>query len=195
MSEPRFSDENKAVFQTIVTVFGGKASVDRPVDENQKSSINLVTVVNSPRDSINSYATIGLSDHSIGITMGTVPLGVEIVGACHQTYAHFPKIIAACTLKVIQSTAKFHPGAVFKDIIPAFYPDMDMKHILFVPPYGWDHEFLTLQLPTKWVGWLMALPISDAELKFYNETESGELESRFEEKQIDVYDLKRSSIL
>jgi hypothetical protein len=194
MSVPQLSDENKAVYQTIMTVLGEKASVDRHVNKDQKSSINLVTVVNSPRDAINSYSTIGLSDHSIGVTMGTVPLGVEIVGACHEKYADFPKIIAACALKVIQSTAKFHPGAVFKDIISAYYPDVDMKHILFVPPYGWDHDLLTLQLPTKWVGWLMALPISDAELRFYNTTESGELQERVTETGTNIYDLKRASI-
>jgi antitoxin YqcF len=70
-----------------------------------------------------------------------------------------------------------------------------MKHILFVPPYGWESEFLMLDLPSRKVSWLMALPISDAELKFFHETESGELENLFAEKHIDMCDLNRKSVL
>ncbi len=137
---------------------------------------------NCPRKGIDSFATVGLSDRSIGMIMGGIPLGVEIVGACKQTFAKFPDILADCAMTVLNTQVKFHPGAVFKNSIMAHYRDLDMKHILFVPPYGWEQDFLTLDLPTKKVAWLMALPISDAELKFFNETESGELESLLKRK-------------
>jgi antitoxin YqcF len=194
MDEIRLSEVNQMVFKTIKNVFGG-STVTRRMDENQDRSIGLVTAENCPRELINSYATIGLSDYSIGMAMGNSPLGVEIIGACQQKFEKFPEIMADCASDIAHSTHKFHPGAVFKDVVRNHYPDSDMKHILFVPPFGWGQAFLTLEFPSKWVGWLMVLPISAAELKFYNGTESGELETLFEKNQIDVYDLNRKSVI
>jgi hypothetical protein len=195
MSKRYFSEDNNIVHQTIETNFAGKASVSQYRDEHQKNIIVIAAVENSPRKTIHSYATIGLSNHSIGVLIGGIPLGVEMVGACRQVFEKFPDMLVAISFDITQSKVRFHPGAVYKDVVSRYYPDFEMKHILFVPPYGWNQEFLTLELTSKRVGWLMALPISEAEWKFYKESESGELEELLAEKQVDIYDLGRRSIL
>ncbi len=195
MDEIRSTGSNKIVCETIEKNFGGKSAMFSILAEDMQTSIDMIAAENGPQETINSYATIGLSDLSIGLILGGIPLGIELVGACQREFQKFPNIIAAMAFDIIHSKFRFHPGAVFKNAIPPVYPDFDMKHILFVPPYGWDQEFLTLELPSKQVAWLMALPISEAEWKFYKETESGDLEELFEKKQIDMYDLKRTSVI
>lgn len=195
MVNTRMTDENYSVLQTVEKIFGTKTTVRHYLDEKQTGMIDLATAENSPREGVNSYATIGLSDYPFGSLPGGISLGVEIVAASYQNFELFPKIITDCALSIIHSQVRFHPGAVFKNVISLHFPDFDMKHILFVPPYGWEQEFLTLELLSKQVAWLMALPISEAEWKFYKETESGDLEDLFEEQQIDVFDLKRRSVI
>jgi hypothetical protein len=64
-----------------------------------------------------------------------------------------------------------------------------VKHVLFIFPYGWERELLTLELPSYWMGRMMTLPISEAKLKFYNKTESGELQERLEKTGADIANL------
>ncbi|MGT2756421.1 suppressor of fused domain protein [Streptococcus ovuberis] len=67
-----------------------------------------------------------------------------------------------------------------------------MKHMLFVPLFLWDIEDLTLDQLT--VTWLMAIPISDKELKFVEQYGADKLQDLFEEQQIDYWDLNRPEI-
>jgi competence protein ComGC len=53
----------------------------------------------------------------------------------------------------------------------------------------------TQEFPTKKVAWLLAVPISDKEKDFLTENGSDALESLFEEKQIDIFELDRKSIV
>lgn len=195
MGERNFSEDDNAIYQTVETNFGRKAAISHHRDEHQKNVIVLAAAKNCPRQAIHSYATIGLSNHSIGVVFGSIPLGVEMLGACRQEFEKFPDMLAAVSFDILGTKTRFHPGAVVKDVISRYYPQLEMKHILFVPPYGWNQEFLTLELKTKRVGWLMALPISEAEWKFYKESESGELEELFAENQVDMYDLGRKSVM
>lgn len=164
------------------------------MDTTQKNQISLVTAPDCPAKGVFSCATIGLADQSVGM-IGSLALGIELVGACRIEFPRFTEVMAACAFNVIHGRARLHPGAVFNGVISGIYSDLAMKHILFITPYGWSEEFLTLEFPSRWVSWLMALPISDAELKFFNTTESGELLERLVESGADIYDLKRASII
>lgn len=195
MTTSSLTEENRRIYRAVEEAFGGNAFLTDHPDEDAAGSLSLLTVKNRPTAGVNSYATVGLSVRSIGAAIGSIPLGVEIVGATSRDYPDFANILADCALRVIHGGARFHPGAVFKDMIPRYYPQVPMKHILFISPYGWERELLTLELPSRWVGWMMALPVSEAELKFYNETESGELQERLEKAGVDIYNLNRPSVV
>ncbi len=53
----------------------------------------------------------------------------------------------------------------------------------------------TIELDSKKVAWLLAIPISEAERSFAINNGSNKLEDLFEKHQIDIYDLDRSSIV
>ena len=194
----RKTPENIEVFHTVLDIFGSKreeCKVKSYWDETKENWIDIAMCPDRPFEQVISYATIGLSDFSIGKVVDEIQLGVEFVGACDQKYDKFPNIIAACAAKIILDCSSCFPGAIYPDVIEMYLPEIDMKHILFHPPYGWDQEFETLHFPTKKVAWLLAVPISEAEYQFSREKGVQALNTLFVENQIDIYNLERKSII
>ncbi|GII82082.1 hypothetical protein Ssi03_00720 [Sphaerisporangium siamense] len=70
-----------------------------------------------------------------------------------------------------------------------------MKNFVFLSPFLWDDPFEAMELDDKKVAWLLAVPISDAELQYALDRGVPELESILEANSIDMFDLNRSSVL
>ena len=69
-----------------------------------------------------------------------------------------------------------------------------MKHVMFSEPFLWD-DLSNIEQEDKVITWLMIVPISDAELQYLKEYGSDALETLFEEKNIDIFDLERKSVV
>lgn len=189
----KISPENQSIARAILEVFRGTPNVWSYLDENEKSKVDILSCEDVPAKSITSYSTIGLSDFSIDLRSGETPLGLELVGACRTGYEAFPNILATCAFNIINSGYKCRPGAIFQHIVEMYYPGIEMKHILFIPTFGWRREFTTLEFATKKVTWLCVVPISDEENAYAAEKGVDALESLFEEKQTNIHDLGRRS--
>lgn len=190
------SEEAKTIARAAAAAFG----VDRPpvfkyLHDNSQSYVSILFAPDRPSKGVTAYSTIGVSEHSIGVSVENVPLRVEFVGACASKFEKFPNILATCAFYVINSKFKCKPGVVYRDVIPMYVASSDMKHILFVSPFLWEGKLRTLDLPDKKVAWLLVIPISEAERQYAAEKGEGALETLFEEHQIDIFDLNRSSIL
>ena len=70
-----------------------------------------------------------------------------------------------------------------------------MKHLFFTSPSLWQDNLETLDLETKKVAWLMAVPISEAERQYKEANGADALEDLFEEHQVDILDLTRKSVV
>jgi len=198
MSDSRKTEENNFIFQTILDTFGDegeKCTVKTYWSENREYWIDIVTSPDSPFKQVSSYATIALSDFSIGQEAGEKHLGVELVGACDQKFDVLPEIIATCAGNIIQNHESCFPGAIFTDVVGIYLPESVMKHILFVPPFGWEPGFETLEFETKTVAWLFAMPISDAEYQYSRGASPEALISLLKDKRVDIYNLNRASAL
>ncbi|SFT02500.1 suppressor of fused domain protein [Marininema halotolerans] len=189
------TEEKKIIAKSALHSFGGTPSVYRCWDDNRNSHVDLVTCKNRPYEGINSSATIGLSDFSIGYSAGDVPLRTEIVGAANSEFEWFPNVLSTCAFNVINSQMECGMGKIHHDVIEMYYPSFEMKHILFVPPFLWEESLKTIDFPDKKVAWLMAIPISENEYRYAKEKGSEALEDLFEKKEIDFYDLKRKSVV
>lgn len=188
------STDHKIIAKAAHHAFGGKPGVSRYWDENSVSNIGMLTTVNRPFDGVSSYSTIGLSDHSIGLTVDETPLRIEIVGASATDYEQFPNILASCAFGLINSKLSVSHGGVFRNIIQMYYPNIEMRHVLFVSPFLWE-DLKTLEFPNKKVAWLLAVPISENEYLFAQEKGTDSLEELFEQEEIDIFDLERGSIV
>ena len=172
-----------------------KPSVIQYLDNNDESEIEIYIGPDRPCKGVSTYATIGLSDFSIGLkTAGNKELRVEFIGACASNYEMFANIISTCAFNIINSKFSCKPGTVYSNVVKMYYQDLDMKHIFFTDPFLWDNLH-SLEMDDLYVAWLMAVPISDNEFNFLKQNGSEALEKLFEEKDIDAYDLNRRSIL
>jgi hypothetical protein len=198
MKETRKTPENMEVFNTILMAFGDqdeRCQIHTYQDDAEKNWIDIVICPDCPTEQVISYATITLSDFSIGSTAEDVPLGVEILAAIHQKWSAFANILAACAFNIIIDQANCSPGMIFLDVVEAYHPEVTMKHILFVPPFGWQREFETLKFDSKYVAWLLAVPISEVEFQYAQANGTKLLQALFQEKQINIYDLNRDSVV
>ena len=171
----------------------GKPNVSKYWDDENVSSVDLLTAVR-PDEDIISYSTIGLSDHSIDYNVDGTPLRVEIVGACAAKFDQYSNLLATCAFYIINSKFSIFHGKIFQDMIEMYFPASQMKHVLFVSPFLWE-DLKTLVFPDKKVAWLMAVPISENEYLFAQEKGTEMLEELFEQKEIQIFDIERKSIL
>ncbi|AGX44481.1 suppressor of fused domain protein [Clostridium saccharobutylicum] len=188
-------NENKIIAKSAFDAFGGKPLVTKYWDDKKENSIDILSCSDRPYNGITSYSTIGLSSYSIGYKADTVPLRVEIVGACASGVDCFRNIVASCAFNIMNTKFKCYPGVIFENVVKFYMPDCFMKHILFISPFLWDDRLKTLSFEDKKVAWLLAIPISEEEFKYAKDKGSDALEELFEEKQIDIFNLNRKSIL
>lgn len=189
------SAENKAIARSVAAAFGGKPAVHQYWDDDHVNSVAILAAAGRPQTGVTSYSTIGLSDTPLmqsGVEFGT---RVELLGACASSETKFPNSLATAAFCVINSGWFVAPGIIFPDALSMYEASTTMRHFLFVPPFLWDDGPKTLHLTNKIVAWLLAVPISDAEMRFAEEQGPATLEDLFVQEQIDIYDLHRKSVV
>lgn len=186
---------NRIIARFLANVFGGKPSVRRFWDENNESFVDILTSSDRPEKGVSSYSTIGLSDAPLIRNGSEYPVRVEIVGACGSIFSGFDNALATAAFNIINSKMFCFPGTIFEDVITMYGISSTMQHFLFVPPFLWNNKLKTMSLKSKTVAWLLAIPISEQEMRYAEEKGSDALEQLFEDKQIDIFDLKRKSVV
>jgi len=186
----KVSDSNKILAKTLVGVFGVKPQISRYWDEKERSFVDIMVCEHSPQPNVFTYATLGLSDHMLT----NERTRVEFVGAFGAAFKESANIISTAAFCVINSKWEVRPGAIFPDVVCMYRNGSEMKHLLFCPPFLWNN-LKTQELSDKTVAWLLLVPISENERRFAEENGSDALEGLFVEKQIDVFNLDRRSVL
>lgn len=193
MSGP--SNENKSIAKAAAAVFGGAPAVHRYWDDDRKSSIAVLSSEDRPQPGVTSYATVGLSDHALVRAGREFPTRVEFVGACASRYEEFANCLATAAACVSNSGWFVAPGIIFPDVFHMYRTTGEMRHAMFVPPFLWGDEPKTMVLESKTVAWLLMIPISEPEMRLAEASGSSSLEDLFVERQIDVFDLDRASVV
>lgn len=188
------NDTDKVIARAAAAAFGGHPAVTRFWDDDRRSFIDLLSVKDVPQKGVSTFSTIGLSAYPMGAE-SRPDLGVEIVAACGSNFKSFDNALATAAFCVINSGWLCKPGVIFPDILEMYTVAGPMKHMAFFPPFLWEGELKTLQLPGRTVAWLLAVPISDDERQFAESEGVDALETLFEEKQIDIFNLARPSVV
>lgn len=185
----------KEIADTLSNIVGGNKKIYRFYDEAEASSIDIYFGIDSPQEGVTTYGTIGLSDYSLGLKLeGNRELRVEFISACESARPEFGNILSSCAFNIINTNFSCYPGVIYPSVISEYYNQSDMKHILLTTPFLWD-DLQPLDDEKNHVTWLMAIPISDKELKYAQKYGSDALEDIFERKKIDVFDLDRKSTI
>ncbi|ASC81594.1 type VII secretion system immunity protein YqcF [Bacillus subtilis] len=189
------TQENKVIARTVLGAFGGKPKVTKYWDDNENSNIDILSVSDQPQEGITSYATLGLSDHSINYEVNGTPLRIEIVAAMESASDIYANVLSTCAFNIINSNFTCAPGVIFKNVISMYDQETDMRHVMFVSPFLWEEDLELLEFSNKSVTWLMAIPISEGELQVTEKHGSDYLQDLLESKQIDIFDIKRESVV
>ena len=187
------SAENKRLARYVVGVFGGTPHATEFAHDTEELTIGILHCADQPCEGVTSYSTIRLSDYPMRRKGKEFPTRIEIVGACATDDNEFANVIASTAFCIMRTQKFLHPGACMENYVREYFEDTTVPHLYFTAPFLWDN-LETQQCDTKQVAWLMAVPISDAEKRYLDAKGDDALETLFEKKQIDVYDLWRRSV-
>ena len=160
-------------------------------DEPEENWISIATRAECPWDGVTAVGTLGLSEHSLGLSND---LQVEIIGACAKT-ADLSDVLATCAFNVIKDAWPMRPGAIHNDVLQMYDLSKTLAHIMFVAPFLWNDGPKTLHLDGRTITWLMAVPISESELAYAEQNGADALNTLFEERQVDIFDINRLSVI
>ena len=149
----------------------------------------------APSRGLTSYSTVNLSDAPLIQKGRKYPVRIELVGACDGKVEKFANVLSTAAFFVMKEKWFCRPGVVFETLVRMYKLSKTMEHLYFTAPSQWPELNQTLELATKKVTWLWAIPISEAESRYIAENGDEKFESLLEEADADVFDIRRESIV
>ncbi|TZG00039.1 suppressor of fused domain protein (plasmid) [Chryseobacterium panacisoli] len=194
----KISIENKNLAKYITTIVGINEKIDRHWDELNINFIDIFECDDQIYPNIKIFGTIGVSDHPNRIEMNdgnlkNIPIELLICG--YKEFDMLSDILTIAGFFITKKGWECQPGSVFMRIVDMYYEDSEMRHIIFVSPFLWQGKLKPLDLSTKTVHWLLCIPISDNELEYRMKNGASALEDIFQEKDIDIFDINRKSVI
>lgn len=194
----KISKQNKNLAKYITTIVGINEKIDRYWDEATINFIDIFTCDDPIYPNIKIFGTIGVSDYPNRIEMkdgNFQDIPIELLIAGYKEFDLLPNILSTAGFYITKEKWDCQPGSVFMRIVDMYYENSEMKHIMFVPPFLWENKLAPLHLETKTVHWLLGIPISDKELEYRMRNGASALEDLFQEKDIDIFDINRKSVI
>jgi antitoxin YqcF len=188
------SPEKKTLARHVVTAFAGKPQVRAYYSEDKKLTIDLLWCPDRPVEGVTSYSTIGLSDTVMKQGTADFPTRLEICGASAVPESGlFGNVLTMAAFMIMRSQRLVLPGTAIPEVVREYYPATTLPHLYFTAPFLWEDTLKSIVVGGSTVAWLLAIPISDAELTLLRTDGDDALETAFEKSQIDIYDLERAS--
>jgi len=191
----KVSPENQNLAQFVGKVFGGDWSMAAHNDENGQAVVYTLAGKDKTKPGVLSHATIGLSDYQLGQDKSGISLGAELVCGGYERFDYIDLALANAARFVMGNSLKFKPGTIFANLLSDFDDNSQMNHILFAVPSLWNNQLYPLQFQTKTVLWLQAIPISDSEKEYGEQHGPDALGNKLTGGKIDLYDLRRESVV
>jgi hypothetical protein len=190
------STENKELAKYITVIVGINRKVQRYWDDTNEKFVDIFNCDDPVNSKVKFYGTLGLSDYLNVIEMkdGNKNIPIELLMASYNKYDKIPNILSTCAFYILKNKWTCQLGSIFMRMVD-FYYKKEMQHIMFVSPFLWEDKLEPLKLKTKTVNWLLAVPISESELQYKNKNGFNDLQNLFEEKEIDIFDINRKSII
>jgi hypothetical protein len=180
----------KLAARELMRTWGEKPKIFRHWDEAERHFIDIASCLNSPVDGITAVGTVGLCDHNLGLGS----LRVELIGAFPSIFTEGPNVAATCAFNAFKDGMPTRPDAIHPNVVRLYDPATSVPHILLTDPFLWDDGPETIDDGEHKTAWLMMVPVSEREVAFANEHGVSALTDRFEDQQIDIFDLRRSSV-
>jgi hypothetical protein len=169
----------------------GQVALILHTDEAEEQTIAIFSSRNV--DGVVS-ATVGLMDYDVGDEPDE-PVFVEVIVDARGDAAWVAEIVATIAFHVMKDGWKPAPGVIFERAIEMYSPELQVKHVMFVPPIQWEDDMSEVELGGKIVQPLLAVPITESEAVFVRAHGSEALEDLWARVEIDVFDWSRSGVV
>jgi hypothetical protein len=169
---------------------GDAVHVSRHYDEGERNAIAIFTSENA--EGIVA-ATVGVMDYDQA-RPGKPPLATEILLDGRGRPKTIANIAATIAFYIIKDGWRVAPGVTFADMVSMYEPDLRVKHVVFVPPFQWEEGMTRVALADRTIYPLLAVPITEGELRLVQELGADELQERWERTSTDVLDWSREGV-
>lgn len=186
--------QKNLVLQRLKKVFENPLQNVTFTSDDEEASVEIIKCPDHPFEGVTSYSTLGVYRCQNLLTADDRELNVEFVGICDSKNNWFDGLLSTCAFAMIKGKVRAHPYEVYRNIIPLYQPNIDMKHILLIPPVSLIHELGVIETEERVITWLMLNPISENEYIYMSENGYQKLIDAFVRADIDLYDLYRKSI-
>ena len=169
---------------------GDSIRVHRHYDEGERNAIAIFTSENAEGV---VAATVGVMDYDQRRREGP-PLATEILVDARGRPCDVALVAGTIALYIMKDGWKVAPGVTFADIVTMYAPNLRVKHILFIPPFQWEEGMSRVALTDRTIYPLLAVPITDGELRIVEALGEDELQGRWERSSTDILDWSREGV-
>ena len=182
------SEYEKEFFKNLYPILGIEPKVIGYGDETNSTEINILSCIDPIDKNVTFYGTIALNEQAQHNEF-------EILMASYTKNKHIPNILSSCAFFIIKNKWKVKWGNIFETLVQEYYPKSLMKHLYFTKPYIWEDKLEKFIIKNRIIKFLLAIPISENELKYINEKGYKEFETVLENNNVDIFNINRKSII
>ena len=184
---------NKQIAKHALNFIGGIPTVNCYNNDDQSKQIDIMCCKESKYSDTNSYASIGLNDFDGGVISENLSVRIELIGVAPANSDYMGNVVASAAFEIIDN-GSFAYGDVIQNVVSAYCPDTDLKHVVLVSPVYWN-EYTPFVEGDISVSWLMMIPVTTDEMQYIENYGIDAFEKLMVEKQIDILDLHRPSVI
>lgn len=158
-------------------------------------SVGAFSVADCPDQGLTSWSTVGASFIDAGYrTAEGKPVTSEFIGCAGSNWDRFGTALAFCAFYVADGGPSRY-GTVVRGAFQHAGTGITTQHGLIVAPFCWESDFPSYEDSDVYTTWLQVAPITNEEATFAEQRGGDALEDLFEQRQPDLFDLSRSSLL
>lgn len=169
---------------------GDSIKVFRHYDEGERNAITIFTSENA--EGIVA-ATVGVMEYDQA-RPGKPPLATEILLDARGRPCDVANVAGTIAFCIMKDGWKVAPDVTFPDVVAMYAPELRVKHVLFVPPFQWESGMSRVTLGDRTIFPLLAVPITEGELRLVEQQGADELTERWERLSTDVLDWSREGV-
>jgi hypothetical protein len=169
---------------------GDAVHVERRYDADETNAIAVFTSANAHGT---VAATIGVMDENQA-SAGQPPIATEILLDRRGAAGKIANIAATIGFYILKNGWRVAPGVTFAGMFSMYEPDLRVQHVVFVPPFQWEEGMTRVALGDRTIHPLLAVPITDGELRLVEAHGVDELQERWEHALTDVLDWSREGV-
>jgi len=153
------------------------------------------SVADCPDEGLTSWSTVGTNRIDTGYrTASGKMVTAEFIGCAGSGWDRFGTALAFCTFFVADGGPSRY-GTVVRGAFQHAGEGVSTPHGFIVAPFCWPETFPSVEDDDTYTVWLQLVPITAAEALHAEQHGGDALENVFEERQPDLFDLRRTSLL